>query len=424
MNAMLTPQSDPGAEAQRARVAAMPLAQINPADAQEFVDDTVGYLFDRLRREDPVHRSHSPIPGFDSYWSVTRYQDIMHVDSHHEIYSSANGITLMDFPEGDEQKLAMFIAMDPPKHDEQRKAVNPIVAPANLNNWRDLIRERTALVLDGLPRNETFDWVDRVSIELTTYMLATLFDFPLEERRLLPYWSDVATTHKATNPDALEPEARMAELRKMLQYFTRLWNERVNQPPRTDLISMMAHGPATRNMGPMEYMGNLALLIVGGNDTTRNSMTGGLLALHNNPQEMAKLRANPALVESMVPEIIRWQTPLAYMRRTALVDTELGGKQIKKGDKLAMWYLSGNRDEAAIPEPDRFIIDRARPRQHLSFGFGIHRCVGNRLAELQLKILWEEILRRFDKIEVMGEPIRVRSSFVRGFSKLPVRIPG
>jgi cytochrome P450 len=424
MNAMLNPQPDPRSDAQRARVAAIPLADINPANAQEFVDDSVGYLFERLRREDPVHRSHSPIPGIDTYWSVTRYQDIMHVDTHHDIFSSANGITLMDFPEGDEQRLAMFIAMDQPKHDEQRKTVNPIVAPANLNNWRDLIRQRTAAVLDGLPRNETFDWVDKVSIELTTYMLATLFDFPLEDRRLLPYWSDVATSHKLTNPDALEPELRMAELRKMLEYFTRLWNERVNQPPRTDLISMMAHGAATRSMGPLEYMGNLALLIVGGNDTTRNSMTGGLLALHNNPQEMAKLRANPALVESMVPEIIRWQTPLAYMRRTALVDTELAGKQIKKGDKLAMWYLSGNRDGAAIPDPDRFIIDRERPRQHLSFGFGIHRCVGNRLAELQLKVLWEEILQRFDTIEVMGEPTRVRSSFVRGFSKLPVRIPG
>lgn len=423
MNAMLTPKSDPKDVVQRARIAAIPLAQINPADAQEFVDDTVGYLFDRLRREDPVHRSHSPIPGMDTFWSVTRYQDIMHVDTHHDIYSSEKGITLMDFPEGDQQKLAMFIAMDPPKHDEQRKAVNPIVAPANLNNWHDLIRQRTAAVLDSLPRNETFDWVDRVSIELTTYMLATLFDFPLEDRRLLPYWSDLATSNKLTNPDAPEPEVRMAELHKMLQYFTRLWNERVNQAPRTDLISMLAHGPATRSMSPMEYMGNLVLLIVGGNDTTRNSMTGGLLALHNNPHEMAKLRANPALIESMVPEIIRWQTPLAYMRRTAVVDTELGGKQIKKGDKLAMWYLSGNRDETAIPEPDRFIIDRARPRQHLSFGFGIHRCVGNRLAELQLKILWEEILRRFDTIEVMGEPTRVRSSFVRGFSKLPVRIP-
>jgi cytochrome P450 len=209
----------------------------------------------------------------------------------------------------------------------------------------------------------------------------------------------------------------------MLQYFTRLWNERVNEPPRTDLVSMLAHGADTKNMTPHEYMGNLTLLIVGGNDTTRNSMTGGLLALHQHPEEMAKLRANPALVESLVPEIIRWQTPLAYMRRSALVDAELGGKQIKKGDKLAMWYLSGNRDETAIPEPNRFIIDRERPRQHLSFGFGIHRCVGNRLAELQLKILWEELLQRFDTIEVVGAPTRVRSSFVRGFSDLPVRIP-
>jgi cytochrome P450 len=408
----------------RARAFALPLDRLDPADPQGFVDDTVGYVFERLRQQDPVHRSHSPVPGIDTYWSVTRYQDIMHVDSHHELYSSEGGITLMDFPADDEQKLKMFIAMDPPKHDEQRKAVSPIVAPANLNNWRDLIRQRTGQVLDSLPRNETFDWVDKVSIELTTYMLATLFDFPLQDRRLLTYWSDISTANKLTNPDAPEPEVRMAELRKMLEYFTRLWNERVNEAPRSDLISMLAHGPATRNMGPLEYMGNLVLLIVGGNDTTRNSMTGGLLALNDFPEEMAKLRANPALIEGMVSEIIRWQTPLAYMRRTAVRDTELGGKQIKEGDKLAMWYLSGNRDAAAIREPDRFIVDRERPRQHLSFGFGIHRCVGNRLAELQLKILWEEILRRFERIEVVGEPTRVRSAFVRGFSKLPVRIAG
>jgi cytochrome P450 len=407
----------------RARVAAVPLEELNPADAQGFVDDTVGYVFERLRRENPVHRSHSPIPGIDDYWSVTRYQDIMQVDTSHGIYSSEEGITLLDFPPDDEQKLQMFIAMDPPKHDEQRKAVNPIVAPANLNNWRDLIRERTRKVLDSLPRNETFNWVDKVSIELTTYMLATLFDFPLEDRHLLTHWSDMATANKLTNPDAPEPEVRMAELRKMLEYFSRLWSERIDAPPRTDLVSMLAHGPATKNMGAAEFMGNLVLLIVGGNDTTRNSMTGGLLALHEHPQEMAKLRANPALIESLVPEIIRWQTPLAYMRRTALVDTELGGKKISKGDKLAMWYLSGNRDDSAIPEPNRFIVDRERPRQHLSFGFGIHRCVGNRLAELQLKILWEELLLRFKVIEVVGAPIRIRSSFVRGFSHLPVRIP-
>ena len=410
--------------AARAAAETLPLDQLDPADAQLFVDDTVGYTFDRLRREDPVHRSHSPVPGIDDYWSVTKYSDIMYVDTHPAIFSSEwtlGGITLLNPAVSD--RLPMFIAMDPPKHDDQRKAVSAIVAPANLNNWQGLIRERTATLLDSLPRNETFDWVDKVSIELTTSMLATLFDFPFEDRRLLTWWSDVATMNKAVNPDALDPQERMAELGKMLAYFTRLWNERVNEPPRTDLISMLAHGAATRNMGPMEYMGNLVLLIVGGNDTTRNSMTGGLLALHDNPEQMAKLRANPALVDSLVPEIIRWQTPLAYMRRTALVDTELGGKQILQGDKVAMWYLSGNRDEAAIPQPDRFIIDRTHPRQHLSFGFGIHRCVGNRLAELQLKILWEEMLKRFSVIEVMGEPTRVRSAFVRGFTHLPVRLP-
>jgi len=410
----------------RARIDAMPLADLNPADISYFVDDTALALCERLRREAPVHRSYYPLEGFGHYWSVTRYQDIMAVDTNHQAFSSdwrKGGITLMD-ENKHIQLLPMFIAMDPPVHDEQRKAVQPIVAPTNLKNWEDLIRERTAEVLDSLPRNETFDWVDTVSIELTTRMLATLFDFPFEDRRLLTHWSDVATANKLVNPDAPTPEERMAELHKMLAYFTRLWNERVNAPPKTDLVSMLAHNPATRNMSPQEYMGNLMLLIVGGNDTTRNSMTGGLLAMVNNPGEWAKLRANPALVDSLVPEIIRWQTPLAYMRRTATQDIELGGQLIKAGDKLAMWYLSGNRDETAIERPNEFIIDRARPRQHLSFGFGIHRCVGNRLAELQLKILWEEILKRFETIEVMGPPHRIKSAFVRGFSKLPVRIPG
>ncbi len=399
----------------------MPLEQINPANPPLFENDTIGHYFERLRRDDPVHFSQSPV--FGDYWSVTKYRDIMRVDTNHQVYSSdwsLGGIVVGDAPDG--QRLPMFIAMDPPVHDEQRKAVSPIVAPANLANMQSLIRERTQKVLDSLPRDETFDWVDKVSIELTTLMLATLFDFPLEDRRLLTHWSDVATSNPIFNPNAPSPEERMAELGKMLAYFTRLWNERVNQPPRNDLVSMLAHGAATRNMSPTEYMGNLVLLIVGGNDTTRNSMTGGLLALSQNPEQFAKLRANPALVASLVPEIIRWQTPLAHMRRTALCDTELGGKKIKKGDKVVMWYLSGNRDSEAIPDADQFIIDRARPRQHLSFGFGIHRCVGNRLAEMQLQILWEELLPRFAHIEVMGEPTRVPSSFVRGYTSLPVRI--
>jgi len=418
----MTAASSPSPDA-RERAFSLPIDQVDPADPQYFVDDTVGHYFERLRRDDPVHRSENAL--FGPYWSVTRYQDIMAVDTNHQVFSSDwthGGITISDLPMG--ERLQMFIAMDPPKHDEQRKAVSPIVAPGNLANMEGLIRERTARVLDGLPRGETFDWVDRVSIELTTLMLATLFDFPLEDRRKLTRWSDVATANPDIDQSVVATrEARMAELGEMLQYFTRLWNERVNAPPKTDLISMLAHGPSTRNMGPLEFMGNTVLLIVGGNDTTRNSMTGGLLALSRNPDEYAKLRADPALIDSMVPEIIRWQTPLAHMRRTAVADIELGGKTIRKGDKVVMWYLSGNRDETAIDRADRFVIDRARPRQHLSFGFGIHRCVGNRLAELQLRILWEEILKRFPTIEVLGEPTRVRSTFVRGYHSLPVRIP-
>ena len=409
--------------AARADAFALPIEQIDPATADYFENDTVGHYFERLRRDDPVHHANSPL--FGPYWSVTRFQDIMQVDTNHGIFSSdwtQGGIAISEPPPG-EAPLQMFIAMDPPRHDVQRKAVQPIVAPGNLANMQTLIRERTCKVLDGLPRGESFNWVEHVSIELTTLMLATLFDFPLEDRHLLTHWSDVATANKDVDPKAPTREERLIELHKMAAYFTRLWNERVNASPGSDLISMMAHNPETRNMTPQEFMGNLVLLIVGGNDTTRNSMTGGLLALHNNPAEWDKLRKDPALIDNMVSEIIRWQTPLAHMRRTALQDTELGGKHIKKGDKVVMWYLSGNRDEEAIPDASQFIIDRPRARQHLSFGFGIHRCVGNRLAEMQLRILWDEIHKRFPVIEVLAEPVRVRSSFVRGFTELMVRIP-
>ena len=416
-----TATSEAAAQA-RAEAFALPLDQIDVTKPRLFQDDTIGHYFERLRRDDPVHFHRNQFYG--GFWSVTKYKDIMAVDTSHGVYSSDwsnGGIGLFDGPMDD--RLQTFIAMDPPKHDEQRKSVSAIVAPANLASMQGTIRERTIKVLDGLPRNETFNWVERVSIELTTQMLATLFDFPFEDRKLLTWWSDVTTSVPGLDHIVASPEARQAELGKCLAYFTRLWNERVNAPPRGDLVSMLAHAPATRNMSAREYLGNLLLLFVGGNDTTRNSMTGGLYALHQHPAEFAKLRANPALVESMVPEIIRWQTPLPHMRRTALADAELGGKQIRKGDKVVMWYLSGNRDEEAITNANQFIIDRARPRQHLSFGFGIHRCVGNRLAEMQLRILWEEILNRVPVIEVVGEPRRTLSNFVRGFTHLPVRLP-
>jgi cytochrome P450 len=404
-------------EAARAKAYSIPLEDINVADPELFRTDSFWPYFERLRKEDPVHycKEHE----FGPYWSVTKFNDIMHVDTNHQIFSSEPSITIVD-PEED-FRLPMFIAMDPPKHDAQRKVVSPIVAPQNLAALESVIRERAGKILDALPRNETFNWVEHVSIELTTQMLATLFDFPWEDRHLLTYWSDLATAGPAS-PLFISKEHKREKLYECAAYFMNLWNERVNAEPKGDLISMLAHGESTRNMDRMEYLGNLILLIVGGNDTTRNSLTGGVLALNQNPKEYDKLRADHSLIPSMVSEIIRWQTPLAHMRRTALMDTELGGKQIKKGEKVIMWYVSGNRDEEVIENPNAFIIDRERPRQHLSFGFGIHRCVGNRLAEMQLKIVWEEILKRFDMVEVVGEPTRVPSAFVKGYDSLPVRI--
>ncbi len=371
----------------------------------------------RLRRDDPVHYCAQSSVG--AYWSVMRYQDIMTMEAAPQLFSSEPTIGIVDvLPQF---TLPMFIAMDPPKHDEQRKTVQGVVAPNNLKNLEALIRQRVITILDDLPQGETFNWVDRVSRELTTQMLATLFDFPFEERNKLTYWSDIATAIPGAGLVNTYEES-FEVLKECLAYFMRLWRERAAQPPGNDLISMLAHGEATKNMPPMEFLGNLVLLIVGGNDTTRNSITGGVLALNENPQEYQKLRDNPALIPSMVSEIIRWQTPLAYMRRTAKADTELGGKHIKAGDKLLMWYASANRDEQAIERPDEFLIDRDRVRQHLSFGTGIHRCMGNRLAEMQLRVLWEEILPRFQKIEVVGEPVRIYSSFVKGYTELPVRL--
>ncbi|MDP4597236.1 MAG: cytochrome P450 [Pseudomonadales bacterium] len=393
------------------------LEQFDLLRADMFVNDNHVGFFERLRREDPVHlQQDHAIVG--SFWNVTRYKDIMEVDTNHDIYSSAGSITADD-PDED-FTLPMFIAMDPPKHDQQRKEVSPVVAPTNLAKMESEIRGRVVTILESLPLNQEFNWVDRVSIELTTQMLATLFDFPFADRSKLTRWSDVATADVESGDIVATEDERRAELYECLEYFTGLWNQRVNEPPRGDLISMLAHGESTRNMDPLEYLGNLILLIVGGNDTTRNSITGGVWFLNQNPGEYQKLRDNPGLIANMVPEIIRYQTPLAYMRRTALKDTILGGKHIKAGDKLLMWYVSGNRDSANIDRADEFLIDRPKARQHLSFGFGIHRCMGNRLAEMQLRILWEEISKRFANIEVVGQPTWVKSSFVKGYTNLPV----
>jgi cytochrome P450 len=405
----------------RKKAYATPLDKFHPADQEIFRNDTLWPWFERLRKEDPVHLTAESEYG--PYWSVTKHKDIIAVDSNHRVFSSDSelgGITI--FPGAQPRAQSSFIALDPPDHDQQRKVIAPMFAPDSLKVLEPLIRERAAKILDELPRNETFDFVDKVSIELTSQMLATLLDFPWEMRRMLPRASDIILTPPGIDAQGKTDMDRQVEIFNILGNFVGLWNERLNKPPQHDLISMLCHNEATRRDTPEEYFGNIILLVVAGSDTTRHSITGGLLALNQNPEQYDKLRANPALIESMIPEIIRWQSPVAHMRRTALSDIELGGKQIKAGEKVIMWYVSGNRDEDAIDRPDAFIIDRERPRQHVSFGFGIHRCVGMRLAEMQLRIMWEEILKRFPRIEVVGEPRRMNSNFVKGFEAMPVRI--
>jgi len=395
---------------------------IDAVDVSEpslYETDSWRPIFARLRSEAPVHYcADSP---FGPYWSITRFEDIMAVDSNHQSFSSIGGVSIGD--RKPDFEAPNFISMDPPKHDAQRMSVTPAVAPMQLQKMEPLIRERVCQLLDDLPERTPFNWVDRVSVELTTQMLATLFDFPFEERRKLTAWSDLATSSEAVG-GALPDEERRAGMFEMLNEFKQLWEERRLRDPEEhpDFITLMANDPKMQAMDDMEFMGNLILLIIGGNDTTRNSISGGVLGLSKTGGSFDQLLSDPSLVPGFVPEVIRWQTPLAHMRRVATEDVELKGQPIKAGDKVVMWYISGNRDESVINDPETLTVGRNQPRRHLSFGFGIHRCLGNRLAEMQLKVLWEEILKRFKAIDVVKPEVRVRSNFIHGISELEVEV--
>ena len=402
------------------------LADFDVSDIALWDAERYWPYFARLRAEEPIHYCADSTYG--PYWSVTKHADILNIETRHDVFSSASehgGVIIHDdiAMRFVDQTLEGLITMDPPRHEKHRSAVSGIVARPNLDHFEKIIRERTANVLDTLPVNEEFDWVPAVSVELTTQMLATLFDFPFEDRHKLTRWSNVATSEPGLGVVETNEE-RVREMKACLFYFTKLWRQRKANSGGFDFISMLSQNPETATMQPMNYLGNVLVLIVGGNDTTRNSMTGSVIAFDQYPDQLAKLKTNQDLMENAVSEIIRWQTPISHMRRTALADTDLCGHAIKKGDKVVMWYISGNRDETVFEDPERFDIERANVRRHLSFGGGIHRCMGRRFAELQLKILWEEILDRWTRIEVAGEPERTKSNFVHGYNSLPVRIVG
>lgn len=404
----------------------MPLSAMNVSDPEVHRSGVVHEMFRRLRAEEPVH--YCADSAFGPYWSLTKFHDILKAEVDHRTFSSDGSVVIDDMAfsgghiEG-ETKRSSFIVMDPPVHTSRRTAVAPALSPASLRELEAGIRQRTVELLDSLPVGETFDWVDTVSVELTMRMLAILFGHPFEMREQLRYWTAVIIGFPGDGTvESWEHRSRV--LGEIAQHFTEVFQERRKDPSGHDMISMLARSPVMSNLSPEEFLGTMTILLSGGNETTRNSMSGSILAMEQFPQELEKLRADPSLLGSMIPEIIRWQTPVSYMRRTTTEDTEIGGRRIPKGERVVMWYISGNRDEELYDRPYDFVIDRPNPRQHLSFGFGIHRCLGNRLAEMQLRILWEEILPRFSRIEIVGEPNCMLSNMFRGFHTMPVKLHG
>ncbi len=398
-----------------------PIDPLDVSRAELYRDDVWQAPFRTLRASAPVH--YVPRSGYGAYWSVSTYKGIVEVESLPEIYSSeSGGITLADFDENRDVRMPMFIARDRPVHTSQRRTVAPAFTPSEMARMAADIRRRTADILDSLPWNTPFDWVDTVSVELTTQMLAILFDFPWADRRKLTLWSDWAGDIELVRDETTRKQ-RLAHMFECGAYFQNLWNAKIGKDPTPDLISMMIHSDAMAHMEHHEFIGNLILLIVGGNDTTRNSMSALAYGLDRFPDARAMLEADRSHIPNAVSEILRWQTPLAHMRRTATRDTELMGRSIKAGDKLALWYLSANRDESVFgDDADSIRVDRPNARRHLAFGHGIHRCVGARLAEMQIAILLEEMANRRMRVNVLAEPERVAACFVHGYRSLPVEI--
>ena len=373
-------------------------------------------LFDSFRKQKPVFFCESSPNG--PHWSITRYADIKVIEMDHQTFSSEKGGVRID------GGLAFsFLSSDPPRHTRERKMVSAISNPLNLARYEVLIRDRTRELLSGLPRNRVFDWNSVVSSELSSMMLSTLFDLPLDTRLKLSYWSDVAS-RDPMSPDALvhTEQDRKRIIAEMVDEFRTLLRERSTQEPRLDLISLMAHNPIFFEMTEEQVIGNLILLVIGGYDTTKSAMSGGILELSERPDQRREVVNNPDLIPNLVDEIIRFQTPLIHMSRTATCDYPLRDQIIRAGDRVALWYVSGNRDEDVFDDPHQFMITRPNASKHLSFGAGIHYCIGARLAKAQIRILWEQIIEQGLTIDLAGEPKWLHSNFARGFTYLPVTV--
>ena len=396
---------------------------ITPFDVSEgalYSENRWQEPFAQLRREMPV--SYLPDSPYGPYWSVVTHDLVQKVELDPKTYSSSyehGGITITD--SSGEYEFPNFIAMDAPTHTAQRKVVQPSFNPSEMLAREPEIRERTKELFDALPVGGTFDWVEQVSVKLTIGMLCVLFDFPWEQWRDMKRWSDTASD---VSPDQSEERMQkfFAEMYQMLGKFDELFEQERKQPPNDKILNRIIHSEAMGNMPELERLANIALLIVGGNDTTRNSMSGFVRACNMFPDQFELLRNDPSLVANATQEIIRWQSPVTHMRRTTTCETELGGQIIPAGEKIILWYISANRDETLFPNPDVVDFTRENARRHIAFGHGVHRCVGARLAEMQLAVLFEEILGRNVRVEQDGPLTYSGSCFLHEIDQMPVKM--
>lgn len=376
-----------------------------------FCDDRHLAFFARLREQAPLHWSPGRA-GIGPFWSLTRHADILAADMDHRRFASGDSFLLQDTDPS--FRLPMFLSMDPPEHTVYRDALKSFFTHAHLSDLETTIRALARRTLDELPASGVCDWVQVASRDFTSRVLALLLDYPDTQRDELMWWSDLATEGSC---EGLDWHARQAEMMRCLGAFQA--HHRQQTSASDNLFSRLCSIPGIR---PSQLLGNLMMLLVAGNDTTRNSISCAALLLATQQALFQQIKQDPAMIKALLEEVFRWQSPIAYVRRRAAVEIEMHGQRIRAGDKVVLWYVSGNRDARVFGDPDTFNIHRPDIKQSMAFGFGIHRCLGVRLAQMQARVFWEEALPRLARIELAGPPLPVRSNFIRGLASLPVHL--
>jgi cholest-4-en-3-one 26-monooxygenase len=377
-------------------------------------------LFRELRAEAPVHWN--AMPGDAGVWAITRYKDVFDVSLDQKTFSSQRAGAILRTMQPDEYEVqkTLLINLDPPVHTKHRRLVSLGFSGKVIRNLEHHVREIATEIIDEIAPLGTCDFVDRVSAELPLQVIVEMVGVPKADRRKVLDWTNTMIAFDDPEYGAASPLAGQMAAAELFMYANELAEDR-EKNPREDLVSILMQAEVEgERLSRADFSAFFMLLLVAGNETTRNLISGGMLALIEHPEQRARLMADRSLLPSAVEEMLRWVSPVNVFRRTATRDTELCGQTIREGDKVALFYASANRDERVFQNPDTFDITRT-PNEHLAFGIGPHFCLGANLARLEIRVMFEELLRRLPNLELAGRPERLRSYFINGIKRMPVR---